>query len=467
MRCYVMNNYAPIIFALVFCSLASSQERGISGSVLFPPPSGGRVALVIGNGAYKSGPLRNPANDANDMARALKDCGFDVMVKTDCSFEQMGTAVTEFGSRLRGVETALFFYAGHGIQSQGENYLVPVDAEIDSEQMVRYRCLNAGEVLAEMETAGSRVNIVILDACRNNPFGRSFRSMNHGLANMTAAKGTILSYATAPGKVAADGTGRNGVYTGCLLKYLQTPGLEIRDLFMRVRVDVAKLTGDAQIPWENSSLMGEFRLVPGESDASTVSPAPGPVAVLQPAPSAPLPGGGLQDDVNAESARVSVDRAAWEGDAVPDKSISVGPLFPPTADIEYKRYWNSRFGYEIDYPTSFLIAMQEADNGDGRHFVSSDENIRLSCWGSLELDRSMDDEYARVLQEMGSGCTYKARKANWFVVSGIKDGNVWYKRTVDLGEEFISFEFSYPRELLEYMNPVVTHISKSFKKPDK
>ncbi len=144
-----------------------------------------------------------------------------------------------------------------------------------------------------------------------------------------------------------------------------------------------------------------------------------------------------------------------------------GQDYPPSAGLVYQRYYNSRFGYEIDFPSPILKALPEADNGDGRHFDSNDGEIRLSCWGSLKHDTSIDDDYKRVLQEIGAGCTYKSRKANWFVVSGLKEGKVWYKRTIELENEFVTFEITYPHELLEYMNPVVSRISKSFKVQDK
>lgn len=217
-----------------------------------------RVALVIGNGAYPNAPLRNPVNDARDMAAALRSLGFEVILRENTSLRQMEEAVDLLWTRLKGGGTGLFFFAGHGLQVAGRNYLVPVDARLQAEQDVKYRCMDAGLVLGRMENAGNALNIVILDACRNNPYARSWRSANEGLAKMDAPKGSLVAYATAPDSVAADGSGKNGIYTGQLLKNLRTPGIGIEELFKRVRIGVLKESGDKQVPWESSSLTGYF-----------------------------------------------------------------------------------------------------------------------------------------------------------------------------------------------------------------
>ena len=217
-----------------------------------------RVALVIGNGAYPTAPLKNPVNDARDMARTLRDLGFEVILRENATLRQMEDAVDELWMRLKAGGAGLFFFAGHGLQVAGRNYLVPVDARLQVEQDVKYRCMDAGLVLGRMENAGNQLNIVILDACRNNPYARSFRSAQEGLARMDAPKGSLVAYATAPDSVAADGAGKNGIYTGQLLKHLRTPGLGIEELFKRVRIGVLGETGEKQVPWEASSLTGYF-----------------------------------------------------------------------------------------------------------------------------------------------------------------------------------------------------------------
>jgi hypothetical protein len=217
-----------------------------------------RIALVIGNGAYQSAPLKNPVNDAGDMANVLSESGFKVILKINASQKEMETAVRSFGKKLRMGGTGLFYYAGHGLQLNGTNYLIPVDALIETESDVKYEAVDAGRILGKMEDAGNNLNIVILDACRNNPFARSFRSAVTGLARMDAPTGSLVAYATAPGKLAADGGGRNGIYSKHLIRNIRTTGLTIEQVMKNVRIAVAKETLNKQIPWESSSLMGDF-----------------------------------------------------------------------------------------------------------------------------------------------------------------------------------------------------------------
>ncbi|OHC68693.1 MAG: hypothetical protein A3H93_17255 [Rhodocyclales bacterium RIFCSPLOWO2_02_FULL_63_24] len=215
-----------------------------------------RVALVIGNAKYPSAPLRNAVNDARDMAAALRHLGFDVIERTNATQKEMNRAIAQFGNKIRSDSIALFYYAGHGMQVKGKNFLIPVDAQIDSESSVRVETVDVDGALDQLSI--SSLNIVILDACRNNPFERRFRGTSGGLAQMDAPKGSLIAYATAPGKTAADGEGRNGIYTQELLKLMQTPGIPIEQVFKRVRANVARATADNQIPWEASSLTGDF-----------------------------------------------------------------------------------------------------------------------------------------------------------------------------------------------------------------
>ena len=221
-----------------------------------------RTALVIGNSHYTHAPLRNPANDAEDMAAILTRLGFRVTLETNAGRKTMQRAINTFGKQLRSGGVGLFYYAGHGLQVQGRNYLIPIGAMIESESDVEFEAVDAGRVLGKMEDAGNSLNIVILDACRNNPFARSFRSNTRGLAKMDAPRGSILAYSTAPGSVAADGTGRNGLYTAKLLKHMSTPGIKIEAVFKKVRIDVSRASSAKQTPWESSSLMGDFYFHP-------------------------------------------------------------------------------------------------------------------------------------------------------------------------------------------------------------
>ncbi len=220
-----------------------------------------RLALVVGNADYPgSNKLGNPVNDANDMAASLKNLGFEVILYTNLNNRAMREAINTFGDKLRDYQVGLFYYAGHGVQSKGRNYLVPLDAKPESENEVEYDCLLADRILTKMEDARTRTNIVVLDACRNAPFERSWSrgGGDNGLATMDAPIGSVIAYATAPGKTAADGNGRNGLYTAALLKALQVPNQTIIQLFQQVRGDVLKQSNNKQLPWESTSLTSDF-----------------------------------------------------------------------------------------------------------------------------------------------------------------------------------------------------------------
>ena len=222
-----------------------------------------RVALVIGNGAYRDAPLRNPVNDARLMRNLLRKAGFSVTIVENARKNELVNAIRRFGRSLRSSNAALFYYSGHGNQYKGLNWLIPIGAKIQRESDIEFEGLNAERVLAEMEGGSSgRVNIVIFDACRVNRTFRSFRSYNSGLAYpKVQPEGSIVAYSTAPGTIAYDGDGRNSPYVAELSKHMLTPGLKIEDVFKRVRVGVKQRTSrkpTPQIPWENSAMTGDF-----------------------------------------------------------------------------------------------------------------------------------------------------------------------------------------------------------------
>lgn len=260
-----------------------------------------RIALVIGNANYRDAPLTNPVNDALDISEALKKTGFEVEYHTNIDRRQMREAIRSFGEKLRKADIGLFYFAGHGIQIKGRNYLIPLAVDVHAADEVQDESIDTSAVLRKMESAGNAVNIVILDACRNNPFARSFRSLESGLARMDGPVGSFIAYATAPGSVAADGSGRNGVYTGQLLEALRQPGLTIEQTFKRVRNGVKNVTAGQQIPWESSSLMGEFVFLPAQKNV--------PLSTTQTAPPAPPPLSFkyLQVIANAANASVTVN----------------------------------------------------------------------------------------------------------------------------------------------------------------
>ncbi|SFV71770.1 Mlr3463 protein [hydrothermal vent metagenome] len=225
-----------------------------------------RIALVIGNSDYiNAGRLANPVNDARGMAKALTSLGFKVLEHEDLGQSDMKRAIDEFGSMMGQYDVSLVFYAGHGIQVNGNNYLIPVDAKISSKKDVEYNAIDAGRILSKMEGSKSKTNIIILDACRNNPFERSWNravrlnGKGSGLAFMNAPAGSLIAYSTAPGSTAADGeVGTNGVYTSALLEHIKTPNITIEEMFKRVRLTVEAKTNKQQTSWESTSLKGNF-----------------------------------------------------------------------------------------------------------------------------------------------------------------------------------------------------------------
>lgn len=230
-----------------------------------------RVALVLGNGAYtKAKALPNPPNDAADMAQTLRDLGFEVISGVNQTKRQTETLIREFGTKLAASGgIGLFYYAGHGLQVNGENYLVPVDADIPEEDEVAYSAVPISLVLTKMMTAKNDLNIVILDACRNNPFARSWRSFrdnsnSDGLAKISPPTGTLVLYATEPGKIASDGAGRNGLFTEALLKQIKRPNLEYDQLVKALSSDVWERSNKQQLPWKEGNTLQDFYFVQTE-----------------------------------------------------------------------------------------------------------------------------------------------------------------------------------------------------------
>lgn len=333
--CFSLLSFWTLFGLAFFCVLASFTFAQDNRQLVLekPPTSDKRIALVIGNGAYtKAKTLPNPANDAIDMAAALKTLGFEVISGTDQNKRQMETLIREFGSKLANGGVGLFYYAGHGIQVNGYNYLVPVDADIPEENEVKYAAVPMNFILDKMETANNSLNIVILDACRNNPFARSWRNYRDigdasGLARVTPPQGTLVIYATQPGNVASDGTGRNGLFTASLLRQIKKPNLELDPLIKALTRDVAQASGNKQYPWREGTFTGGFYF-----SVSTVSQSIPPLATQSAVPKpTPLstPVAVSQVDVAQQSATIG---------AVPSRLLTGGepvtqtkPEFPPIA----------------------------------------------------------------------------------------------------------------------------------------
>jgi len=228
-----------------------------------------KLALLIGNAEYLNGPLDNPVNDARLIGATLKSLGFEVYIHENANQKTMKRAIRDFGKKLElaGEDAVgLFYFSGHGLQSEGENYLSPIGAEVRNEADVEIEMVSANAILKQMEFARNGLNIVILDACRVNPYSRGFRSAQNGLANMDAPTGSILAYATAPGTVAYDGRfdgrGDNSPYAGALAEAMLMPNTPVETVFKKVRISVINETDEKQVPWESSSLIGEFMFNP-------------------------------------------------------------------------------------------------------------------------------------------------------------------------------------------------------------
>ena len=251
-------------------NLTTALAIGMALSAPLPAPAQSRaperVALVIGNADYTVRPLRNPVNDARAVADSLKGLGYDVVTKENASMSAMLDAMRDFWLRSRRASVRVLYYSGHGVQYGGRNFLVPVDAVLKAEDEVPRKAVSASDLVDKLAASGAAVNIVILDACRTPPWtgttrtrgGAQVPAIASGLASAVAPQGTLIAFATAPGAVALDGTEGNGVYTRHLLSQIKVPGLAVEQLFKRVRTGVLKETGEKQIPWETSSLTGDF-----------------------------------------------------------------------------------------------------------------------------------------------------------------------------------------------------------------
>lgn len=279
-RNFVLVIVTALVLLATFVAGASSarprQRKPRAQSAAAPSAttvSPKRFALVLGNNAYETAPLKNPVNDARAVAQALRERDFDVTARENLTQNEMKQVVRAFGEKLRDAgreAVGLFYYAGHGVQVQDRNYLIPVSAKVASEEEMEYEAVDVGFVMAQMDAARNSLNILILDACRDNPFARSFRSASRGLAMMSAPTGILIAYSTAPGRTAGDGAGDNGLYTEELLTAMRTPGLPIEDVFKQVRIKVRERSKGQQVPWESSSLVGAFYFTPANrSDGSS------------------------------------------------------------------------------------------------------------------------------------------------------------------------------------------------------
>jgi hypothetical protein len=258
-----MKRILAIVITLFLTSCATGNQSSVSTDergfdvISKDSKSEQRVALVIGNKDYSSlNPLKNPVNDARAMRDILSKKKFNVIYLENASQMEMEESIDKFAYRLKnGNGVGLFYYAGHGMEVDGVNYLIPTDARIPSKKYVKSKSVSTDIIVTAMEEAKNRMNILILDSCRSNPFGRDGSG---GLAPINSATGIYVAYATAPHRIAQDGEGKNGLFTSYLVKYINKAGLKIEDVFKKVREDVQRDSNGKQIPWSASSIIGDF-----------------------------------------------------------------------------------------------------------------------------------------------------------------------------------------------------------------
>lgn len=259
--------------ALSCAHTAAAQDRAFTVN---DKGSTRRVALVVGNNAYVEKPLQNAVRDAKAIDKALRDSGFEVTVALDTSLKDLEHAIDQFIANVHEGDVAMFYYSGHGAQLASENYLLPVDFTTQEEAQVKYQAIPASMIVDRMGASGARLNIVVLDACRNNPFG-SAKSGTKGLAPMESGRGSLIAFATAPNRTADDNrSGANGLFTSYVLEAMQIPGLDIEQVFSRVRQAVYQDSKGAQIPWVVSSVIGDFYFHGAPSGGGPVVPPPLP-----------------------------------------------------------------------------------------------------------------------------------------------------------------------------------------------
>ena len=363
----------------------------------------GRLALVIGNRDYAVGALKNPFNDAEAMAGALGGLGFQVMLVRNLRRDDIGRTVEGFAGRIRPGDDVVVFYAGHGLQVKGVNYLPAVDASIRVEGDVVLNSLNLNELLQRLDEAKAGVRLLLVDACRDNPYSRSFRSNARGLARVEGApSGTLMHFATRPGGVAADGTGATGLYTSHLLQHLRTPGLPVESMLKRVAADVRKASGSDQQPWTEGALDGEFYFA-GDANASAAMQRPEP-AIARPQ-AAPQPAG------------PAVGQVVQDCDVCPPLVVIPGGEFVMgSAGNEDGRQDNEGPQHRVSVQP-FLLGRTEVTQGQWKAVMGSNPSHFSQCGDDCPVDSvSWNDaqEYLRKLNARAGKASYRLpSEAEW------------------------------------------------------
>jgi TPR repeat protein len=441
-----------------------------TATVAFAQEAERRVALVIGNAGYQHVErLANPGSDATLIADTLKQYGFMVVgggALRDLDKPAFDHAVQEFGKQIQGAEVALFYYAGHGMQIQGTNWLLPIDANPTRMQDLDFQMVNAELVLKQMDGAGTRLNIVLLDACRNNPFGNlGTRGVESGLAQMRAPEGTLISFATQPGNVAVDGTGADGPYAMALADAIRQPGLDIFRLFNQVGLKVKRDTQGSQQPWVSSSpIDGEFYFANAEAPTEVMA-AP---ELEAPPPAAPP---NASRDASKTKAPVQVDaqqplrEAAEKGDR--RAQIDLGLLYAKGIGME-KDYaaamqWFQRAADQGGPRALFYIGlMHERGYGVPRSYTTALE------WYRRAADKNFAPAQIAIARFYGNGLGIErdpAQRTAWLLRAANQGnpqaqfflGNV-YRRPLDVPQDMATAAQWYQRAALQEFVPAETQL---------
>lgn len=371
-----------------------------------------RVALVIGNSSYQNAPeLRNPKNDAADIAVALRELGFQVISGTDLDKPGMDRLIRNFAGALVGADVGLFFYAGHGLQVAGSNYLVPIEASVDSAAGIDFELVRLDLIQRQMERE-TRTNVLFLDACRNNPLARNLAralgtrsaDVGRGLALAESGVGTLISFATQPGNVAMDGDGRNSPFTAALIKHIATPGKDLNGILIAVRNDVRTMTGGRQVPWENSALTGLFYF----REAAVTANAPLEPQRIEPNVQARTPAPVPAEDLGNASALTNLAINYETGAGVPKDEAEAARLYARAGGLGNAQALLN------------LGAMHAEGRGVAR---DSAEAMRLFR-KSAELGNADAMKNIGVLFNQGDGVTKNSEEAAR-----------WYRKAADLGND--------------------------------
>ena len=442
---------------------ASFVSKLIAAAVIFgaclslstPAHAEKRVALVIGNSAYKSVPrLDNPKNDATLIAETLRSLGFTLVgggAQLDLDKSDIDRAVQNFGDLLLGADVGLFYYAGHGVQVRGANYLVPTDANPTREADVDFQMLDSNLVLRQMADAGTKLNVMILDACRNNPFGgRGLRATGSGLAQMQAPEGTLISFATQPGNVAKDGADGNSPFTKALAQTIKRPGLGIFEAFNEVGLLVMQATGNAQQPWyATSPIRGRFYFTgvpasgpppateePRVADKGTVKEARGtnPAETLR---------RDLVTDCDRLAAHPSDEQRPPGIAGVSTEAIDVVPALRACSDVMGQYPEVARFVFEAgrvaiaqkDYATARQLFEKASDMGS-KIAVTDVGVIYMNGWGVAKDYTRARQLFEKALAEgdhdaaLGLGLLYEN---GWGVTKDYAQARQWYEKAAGAG----------------------------------